>query len=92
MMAAGAMTFSQDFQREADYVGMYILARAHKDYKDAANIWRHMATENPGSIKFASSHPTTAERFVRLGQTSQELDRKIAGNEALFPEVKVGKK
>jgi beta-barrel assembly-enhancing protease len=92
MMAAGAMTFSQDFEREADYVGMYILARAHKDYKDAPNIWRHIATENPKSIKFASSHPTTAERFVRLGQTSQELDRKIAGNEPLFPELKVHKK
>lgn len=88
MMALGAMTFSQDFEREADYVGMYIVARAKMNYSGAADLWRHMATENPGSIKFASSHPTTAERFVRLAQTKDEVDRKLASGEPLFPELK----
>jgi hypothetical protein len=37
-----------------------------------------MAQESPGSIKVAASHPTTAERFVRLEQAAEE----IAGNQA----------
>jgi beta-barrel assembly-enhancing protease len=88
MMAAGAQTFSQDFEREADYVGMYILARANENYKSAADVWRHMATENPGSIKFASSHPTSAERFVRLEKTAGEIDAKKASGSPLLPEMK----
>ena len=88
MMAIGSQVFSQDFEREADYVGMYILARARKDYKTAASVWRHIATENPKSIKFATTHPTTAERFVRLEQITQEIDRKVLSNEPLFPQLK----
>jgi len=88
MAALGAQTFSQDFEREADYVGMYILAWANEDYTHAADLWRHMATESPGSIKFASSHPTTAERFVRLQHTVDEINAKKAAGAPLMPEMK----
>src|SRR5690606_27078917 len=64
----GAMTFSQDFEREADYVGMYAMARTGLPLEDAPTLWRHMAIAHPGSIQLATSHPTTAERFVRLEQ------------------------
>jgi hypothetical protein len=88
MASLGAMTFSQDFEREADYVGMYILARAGLDIDHAANLWRRMATESPGSIKFATSHPTTAERFVRLEQAASEIHTKQAAGTPLVPEMK----
>lgn len=88
MAALGAQTFSQDFEREADYVGMYILAWGNLDYTHAADLWRHMATESPGSIKFASSHPTSAERFVRLEHTVGEIDAKKAAGAPLMPEMK----
>lgn len=84
----GAMTFSQDFEREADYVGMYILARADRSISKAPDFWRRMATESPGSIKFASSHPTTAERFVRLENAAAEIDQKRAAGVPLMPEMK----
>lgn len=84
----GAMTFSQDFEREADYVGMYILARADRPITKAPDFWRRMATESPGSIKFASSHPTTAERFVRLESAAAEIDQKRAAGVPLMPEMK----
>lgn len=67
---------------------MYILARAGEDYSHAANVWRHMATENPGSIKMASTHPTSAERFVRLEHTSEEIDQKKTAGRPLMPEMK----
>ena len=84
----GSIVFSQDFEREADYVGMYLLARAGRSTVRAANLWRRMAQENPGSIKYASTHPTTAERFVRLEQASREIEQKIARGEELRPEMR----
>lgn len=86
--AAGAAAFSQDFEREADYVGMYILARAGRDVSKAPNFWRRMAQESPGSIKYASTHPTSAERFVRLEQFIVEIQRKVDAGQALVPERK----
>lgn len=88
MATLGAMTFSQDFEREADYVGLYIMARAGLDVDHAANLWRRMATESPGSIKFATSHPTTAERYVRLERTAAEIHAKQAAGKALLPEMR----
>lgn len=86
----GSMVFSQDFEREADYVGLYILALANRPLNDAPNIWRRLGTAHPGSIKFATSHPTTAERFVRLDKWRDEIDRKVAMGLPLRPEMKNG--
>ena len=77
---AGASRFSQDFEREADYVGLYVLARAGVELSRAPEFWRHMAIANPGSIGLATSHPTSAERFVRLEQ-ALDGDRSRAGSE-----------
>ena len=85
---AGAMSYSQDFEREADYVGMYILARAGRPYADAPNFWRRMGQESPGSILYASTHPTSAERFIRLDKTVAELKAKLASGAPLLPEAK----
>ncbi len=86
--AIGGMTYSQDFEREADYVGMYVLARSGRQFTQAANFWRRMAQESPGSIKYASSHPTTAERFLRLEETATEIARKRDAGDALLPTLK----
>jgi predicted Zn-dependent protease len=86
----GAMVFSQDFEREADYVGLYILALADRPLDGTSNLWRRMAAAHPGSIKFASSHPTTAERFVRLNTWRGEIEQKVAMGEPLKPEMKGG--
>lgn len=85
---AGAMVFSQDFEREADYVGLYIIALGGRPITEAPKLWRRMAAELPGNIKFASSHPTTAERFVRLEQWIAEIQGKEARGEPLRPEMK----
>ena len=87
----GSMVFSQDFEREADYVGLYILALGGRPYDQAANLWRQIGAANPGSIKFATTHPTTAERFVRLETWRSEVNRKVALGQALQPEMKNGK-
>lgn len=80
------MTFSQDFEREADYVGIYALGLADLPISSAPRFWRRMAVANPEAIAFAHSHPTTAERFVRLEQTIHEVDKKIALKLPLRPD------
>jgi membrane-associated protease RseP (regulator of RpoE activity) len=84
----GASRHSSDFEREADYVGMYILARANKDLEAAPNVWRRMSTINPGAIAYESSHPSSAERFVRLTEAIKEIERKRDLGVALLPEMK----
>ena len=85
----GAGSYSQDFEREADYVGMYILARAGRPYAESPNFWRRMAQESPGSITYASSHPTSAERFIRLDRAAAEIRGKVDAGKPLLPEAVV---
>jgi len=82
---AGAMVFSQGFEREADYVGLYALTLADLSIDAAPAFWRHMAQADPKSIGFAHTHPTTAERFVRMEQAIAEIQQKLALKQPLQP-------
>lgn len=86
----GAMAYSQEFESEADYVGLYIMARAGLSTEDAAMFWRRMAVEHPGSINtnHASTHPATAERFIAIEKTIEQIDEKQQQGMALMPEMK----
>ena len=80
-----SMSFSQDFEREADYVGVYMMERSGIDSSEVSDLWRKMAIENVASITFGRSHPTTAERFVNLDAYSKEVRQKRLAGEALLP-------
>ena len=83
----GTMAFSQGFEAEADYVGIYHTARAGYDVGEAANFWRRMATEHPGSIHLSgSSHPSTANRYLAIEQAAAEFQRKRDAGLPLIPE------
>lgn len=84
----GAGAFSQDFEIEADYVGMYALALAGLPLDDAPSVWRHMALANPKTIGFARTHPTTAERFLRLQIAADEIALKDQQGLALLPDAR----
>ena len=83
----GGGAFSQSFESEADYVGLYIMANAGVDYHAAAHFWRRMAVAHPDSIEHAKTHPSTAERFVAMKKAVAEIDGKLAAGESLKPEV-----
>lgn len=85
-MEAAAEAYSQDFEREADYVGAYIVARAGHPLEGVPDIWRKFASISPSAISYADTHPTTAERFVRLGRIIEEIEAKIRAGEELLPE------
>ncbi len=84
----GAQMFSQEFEAEADYMGLYIVARAGFDIKDAHYFWRRMAVEHPSSIKtnFSATHPSTPQRFVALENTIKEIEEKKKMGLPLVPE------
>jgi len=80
--------FSEAAERDADYLSMYLLARAGRPTGKVTNFWRRMAQGQPGSVRYAPSHPTTGERFVRLEQAAGEVAQKVARGQDLRPEAR----
>lgn len=85
---AAAQAYSKEFEAEADYVGLYLMARAGFPLEGAANFWRRMAAEYPASIRrsHTATHPATAERFAAIELTLGEIERKRAAGAPLLPE------
>ncbi len=85
--AAGA--YSKEFESEADYVGMYIMARAGMELDNAPEFWRRMGTRNPRSIEdnYLASHPSTPERFVSLEESIKEIKLKKESAQELMPNI-----
>lgn len=90
-MAASA--YSQEFEAEADYVGLYLMANAGLPIDDAPRFWRRMAAAHPQNIKtnHSASHPSTSYRMVALEETVKEIQGKISRSEPLLPNMKEGK-
>jgi len=83
----GAAVFTQEFETEADYVGVYHAARAGYDVSAAASFWRRMAVEYPQVISLAgSTHPSTAKRFLAVEMAVGEVADKRLRNLPLIPE------
>jgi hypothetical protein len=83
------MVYSKGFEAEADYVGLYLMARAGFEIEEAPDFWRRMAIVHPGSVKsaLAASHPPTPERFLALEQTVAEITAKRRAAQPLMPEL-----
>ena len=89
---SGAGTFSQDFEAEADYVGVYHVGRAGYDVRKAASFWRRLGASNPAAIYFAGgTHPSTAKRFLALDRAVAEFERKREKGLPLFPDERAKK-
>ena len=85
-MRAGALSYSMEFEREADYVALYYLARAGTPAEaDLAEFWRRVASISPESIDERFTHPTLPERYSALKEAAGEIARKRAEGIALLP-------
>jgi len=84
-----AQAYSQEFESEADYVGLYMNELAGYEIKDAAYFWRKMGVKHPGSIgkNHAASHPSSPERFVSIEDTINEINQKKSAGEELMPNM-----
>ncbi len=85
---AGANAYATDFEREADYVGVYYVARAGYDTSTSEKIWRSLAQESPKQIFYAGLHPTSPERFLLIQKANEEIADKKRRNVPLVPEAK----
>lgn len=84
----GAMSYSKDFEKEADYIGLYVTQRAGYDISNAPELWRKMSLQDSKAIYNGVTHPSNPERYVALGQTIREIDRKKEAGEPLVPNIK----
>lgn len=83
----GGLTYSQEFEREADYVGLYILANAGYDLQAGPRVARRIARQDPRAIRYASSHPSSADRAASLQATIQEIEQKERSGQELVPNM-----
>jgi peptidase M48-like protein/PDZ domain-containing protein len=81
-------SFSREFEAEADYVGLYMMARTGLLIDRAPQFWRRMGAAYPASNQsaFGASHPTDAYRMLALEETVREIQRKIGEGVPLVPE------
>ncbi len=81
---------AKKFEQEADYVGLYIMARAGIEIQESANFWRRFAAEIPKGVRrsFLSTHPSTPERFLAMEQTIEEIQLKRQAGLPILPEMK----
>ena len=79
---------TRKFESEADYVGLYYMARAGYDIAHAESFWRKLATVSIKSLNKPKSHPITPERFARLAVAIEEIEGKIARGEKLEATLK----
>jgi membrane-associated protease RseP (regulator of RpoE activity) len=87
-MQVGAAHGATAFETEADYVGMYYMARAGYSTAGVEDFWRKMAVEAPGAIFIKSDHPTTPDRFLGIAATEKEIEDKRSRHEPLVPNEK----
>lgn len=84
-LASGA--YSQEFESEADYVGLYMTYRAGYPIEDAELFWRKMGVKLGNIDNTGGSHPSSPERFIALGSTKQEIFSKEAKGLPLVPNI-----
>jgi hypothetical protein len=83
---AGARRHSMARERQADYVGLYVMARAGYNIEVAPQLWRRMAALMPRSTKTMPTHPAPPERIAAMERTVAEIKAKQASGQPLVPD------
>jgi hypothetical protein len=71
----GANLYSQSFETEADLEALRLMQNAGYPIQGIDEVWRQMARLHPSTITHGQSisHPTTAERAIRIRSKIQQL-------------------
>lgn len=84
----GRLSYSVAFEEEADYVGLYIAARAGYDIRKAPGMWRRMTVEDPDSLFREVTHPANPKRAATLQKAIEEIEYKRKHRIPLVPDFK----
>lgn len=82
-----AKIYSTNHEKEADYIGLYITAKAGYDYHLALELWQKIALNDEAIAYFSASHPVDNERLTLINKTILEIDKKRTEEKNLLPEV-----
>ena len=81
----GHYIYRKDFELEADYLSMYILAIAKIPTDNISNFWRRLSDVSGTTGIYSITHPSNPERFVRSIATNKEIKEKQAVGLPLKP-------
>ena len=90
IFSLGGTRYARPFESEADYVGLYYMARAGYELEGVEEFWARLALLSPRNTNRAKTHPTTPERFVRIRAARDEIAAKRAAGEPLLPNYRNG--
>jgi hypothetical protein len=81
-----AWPYGRAFEREADYVALYLMARSGGDIAKVEQLYSTFSKSGPASTWIGISHPITPERIVAVRAARAEIEAKRASGKALLPE------
>lgn len=86
---ATRFSYSKEFETQADYVGLYVAARAGYDISGVGQFWRRIARHSTmvNPAPFATTHPSYPERLMAFQSTLREIEEKIERGDALLPKM-----
>jgi predicted Zn-dependent protease len=83
--ALATYPYGREFEREADYVGLYLAARAGVPVVQAEALFQRFAVEHPINTVHSLSHPVTPERLLAVRAAAAEIAARQAAGEPLIP-------
>lgn len=85
---AGSSTArSRKAEREADYLGLYMMARAGYDIRKAPAFWARFGKDHGLGMFAAPTHPGWAKRARQAQATAGEIEGKRIHNVPLIPDL-----
>jgi Zn-dependent protease with chaperone function len=81
-----AWPYERAFEREADYVALYLMARSGGDIAKVEQLFATFSNASPASTWISISHPITPERVVAVRAARAEIEAKRASGRTLLPE------
>jgi hypothetical protein len=84
---AGAKAYSQEFERETDYLAIFMLSRAGYDTAKAPTLFRRLSAEYPGMItqNYLATHPSNPERIAAMQEAITEIRDKTSRGDMVLP-------
>ncbi len=87
ILSGFATRTTRPFEAEADYVGLYYMARSGYALSGVEDFWRALGVKNPKSIVRAKTHPVTPSRLLSIRMAAQEIKDKQLHGEKLMPNM-----
>lgn len=82
----GIISHSKEHEREADYISVYLLARAGYDLDRAAEVWTRLAkTSGRMETGLLDTHPASPDRLAAWRKAVEE----VRGNPSMIPVANV---